>query len=359
MLRDALYLARVEFVRLLRLRETVVWTLVMPTLFMYFVGSVMANSLGRPDAPDPVGVFVPQTAGPMANDLLAQLTNRGFRVVRAADPRDLGRFRRRLRVPEGFTASIESGAPVSLEFDHSGNELTAAYDQLRLLAAAQNLPALRSGRSEVTLDVRAAGGHGAPPTGFQQSVPGTMVMFTMFALFGVGAVSLTFERNQGILLRLATTPMTRGAVVLGMTGARLGIGLLQIGYAMCIGTLLFHVRWPHLPAVLLVLAAYAALATLFGMLLGNFCRTDGQAIGFGMIISNVLAGLGGCWWPIEIAPPWSQKLAVFMPTGLTMDALHRLMSFHAAPSAILPHIAVTVTATAVAGYALAKTFRFH
>jgi ABC-type Na+ efflux pump permease subunit len=359
MLRDALYLARVEFVRLLRLRETVVWTLVMPTLFMYFVGSVMANSLGRPDSPDPIGVFIPQSAGPMANNLLAQLTKRGFQVVRADDARDLDRFRRRLRVPERFTATIESGAPVSLDFDHSGNDLTAAYDQLRLLAAVRNLPALRSGRSEVTLDVQAAGNRGAPPTGFQQSVPGTMVMFTMFALFGVGAVSLTFERNQGILLRLATTPMTRGAVVLGMTGARLGIGLLQIGYAMCVGTLLFHVRWPHLPAVLLVLAVYAALATMFGMLLGNYCRTDGQAIGFGMIISNVLAGLGGCWWPIEIAPQWSQKLAIYMPTGLTMDALHRLMSFHAAPSTVLPHVAAMVAVTLVAAYALAKSFRFH
>jgi ABC-type multidrug transport system permease subunit len=41
----------------------------------------------------------------------------------------------------------------------------------------------------------------------------------------------------------------------------------------------------------------------------------------------LLAALGGCWWPIEVAPAWMQQLALFLPTGWVMDALHRLMYF--------------------------------
>jgi ABC-type multidrug transport system permease subunit len=47
--------------------------------------------------------------------------------------------------------------------------------------------------------------------------------------------------------------------------------------------------------------------------------------------ANVLAALGGCWWPIEVAPRWMQELASWLPTGWVMNALHRLMLFHSGP----------------------------
>jgi hypothetical protein len=40
-------------------------------------------------------------------------------------------------------------------------------------------------------------------------------MFTLLIMFTSGAVTLTIERNQGILRRLASSSMTRGAVTLG------------------------------------------------------------------------------------------------------------------------------------------------
>ena len=55
-----------------------------------------------------------------------------------------------------------------------------------------------------------------------------MVMFTLTVLFTVGAVSLLMERNKGIFRRLASSPMSRGSVVLGMWGARMGLGLIQM-----------------------------------------------------------------------------------------------------------------------------------
>ena len=37
-----------------------------------------------------------------------------------------------------------------------------------------------------------------------------MVMFTLLVMFTSGAVTLTVERNRGILRRLASSPMSRG-----------------------------------------------------------------------------------------------------------------------------------------------------
>jgi ABC-type multidrug transport system permease subunit len=210
------------------------------------------------------------------------------------------------------------------------------------------------------LEVKTAGKRVDPPIGFEQSIPGTMVMFTLLVLFTSGAVTLTIERNNGILRRLATSPMERGAVVLGKWGARMAVGMVQLAFALLTGAVLFHIHWgPNLPAIALVLIAYGALAAVLGMLLGNLGRTEGQVIGFGVIASNIAAALGGCWWPIEITPRWAQKLALFFPTGLTMNALHKLVNFGDGPASVIPHICVLTAAAAITGWILARCFRFQ
>jgi ABC-type multidrug transport system permease subunit len=88
-------------------------------------------------------------------------------------------------------------------------------------------------------------------------------------------------------------------------------------------------------------------------------RTEQQVVGLGVIAANVLAALGGCWWPIEITPLWTQKLALLFPTGWAMDALHKLVSFGEPAGAILPHLAAILTAALAAGWAASRRFRFQ
>jgi hypothetical protein len=354
MWRDIAFLFRAELWRLLRVRETIVWTFVMPLLFIYFIGSI---SSGGNNGRDGIGVTIPADAGVLADRLIEELERRDFQVFRVA-PEELGGSYRRLEIPAGFTDAIEHGRPVKVRYSRSGGDLSADFDQVRLaraVAALGHAPAPLA-----TADVQFAGRRARPPAGFDQAAPGIMVMFTLTVLFTVGGVSLLMERNKGIFRRLASSPMSRGSVVLGMWGARMGLGLIQIAYAMVASAVLFHVHWmPRLPAIALVLLVYAALATALGMLLGNFCNTDGQVVGFGVMAANVMAGLGGCWWPIEIAPPWSQKLAMALPTGITMDAMHKLMSFGAPSSAVAAHVAVLAAGALAAGWLLARTFRFQ
>jgi ABC-type Na+ efflux pump permease subunit len=377
MFRDALYLARMDAAQLLRRRETLIWTFVMPIVFFYFLGTVTGNSSGP--AKDNLAVSVPPDAGFLADRLLARLEQRGYHVIRAQEPKDFLSFRRRLSIPAGFTDSVLAGKPMKIRFERTGEDIGADYDRVRLYRAVyttladlivvsgENAKASKDAFEELaaqprmlTLNVQSAGKRLDAPTGFEQSVPGTMVMFTLLVLFTTGGVSLTIERNQGILRRLASSPMSRGAVVLGKWGARMSLGVFQIAFAMVAGSVLFHVRWgPNLPVVVLVLLVYGSLAAALGMLLGNFGRTEGQVVGLGVIASNVLAGLGGCWWPIEVTPLWTQKLALAFPTGWTMDALHKLMNFGASPSSVLPNLFVTAAAALAAGYVLSRSFRYQ
>jgi ABC-type multidrug transport system permease subunit len=185
-------------------------------------------------------------------------------------------------------------------------------------------------------------------------------MFTLLVLFTSGAVTLTIERNQGLLRRLASAPLSRRSIVFAKFLSRFVLGLIQIAFAMITGALLFQVDWgPHLAAVIPLLTVYAACAAMLGMLLGNMARTEGQVIGFAVIATNVVAAVGGCWWPIEITPAWMQKLALAVPTGWAMDALHKLVSFGDTPVSVLPHFLALLATTVASGLLVARSFRFQ
>lgn len=371
MIKDAGYLAYRDLKILLPRRETWMWTFVMPIVFFYFIGNV-TGGFGRKEKRDPIAVMVPSDAGFLADELIGRLEQRNFLIVHEQN------FFRELRIPPGFTASVLAGKPVKLEFTRYGAGSDTDYDQTRVSRAVYTVlgdllaVTSRGGAPDpasfaklareprlISLEVSSAGKRKFAPVGFAQAVPGTLVMFTLLVMFTSGAASLLVERRQGILRRLASSPMSRGAVVLGKWGARVSLGFIQILFAMVAGTVLFQVHWDHLGAILALLAAYASLAAVLGMLLGNLAQSDGQVVGLGVIASNVMAALGGCWWPIEITPRWSQNLALAFPTGWAMDALHKLMSFGDSGAAVIPHIAVFVGTALIAGYVLVRSFRFQ
>ncbi len=163
------------------------------------------------------------------------------------------------------------------------------------------------------------------------------------------------ERSQGILRRLAATPLGAGSIVAGKAAARRSLGLFQATFAMIVGRWLFGVRWgENRAAVVGFLVVYAALTAMLGML----GRSERQVVGLGVISWNVLAAVGGCWWRLEITPLWAQRPAWLTPTGWAMDALHRLVSFGQPPGAILRHFALSATAAFAAAWAAVRLFRF-
>ena len=372
MLKDAFFLTCQDLKYLLRRRETLLWTFVMPIVFFYFIGSA-TGGFGRPQQPDPIRVTAPPDAGFLKEELVKRLEQANYRVVQDADAG------REIRIPEGFTATVLAGKPVKIEFVREGQGVGADYDEVRLSRAvytvladfttlstagiplsSQGFADLAKQPRNISLQVTSAGQRKFAPVGFAQAIPGTLIMFTLLVVFTSGSVSIAVERRQGILRRLASSPMSRGAVVLGKWGARVALGFVQIIFAMITGTILFKVQWgDHLWTVIGVLAAYASMAAALGLVLANFARNESQVIGIGVIASNVMAALGGCWWPIEITPRWAQGLALIFPTGWAMDALHKLMSFGDPPVSVVPHVLAFVATALIAGWVIARKFRFE
>ena len=388
MRRGILFLARTDVAVALRARETLMWVFVMPIVFFFFIGSV-TGGFARPKAErhDPLVLEAGGSGGFLVDEMARRLGEQGYDVTvrtsgavldstaeRAAE----GSASRRLHVPAAFTDSVLAGVRTTVRFESEHEGVDADYENFRVgravytvladvvaasaggTATPEEFAKLAAMPRTVTLDVQSAGNRRRIPTGFEQAVPGILVMFSLMIMVTSGSVLLLIERKQGLLRRLASTPMTRTEVVAGKWLGKLALGFVQIGFGMLAGTVLFKMNWgPDFPMVVVTLVVWSSFTAALGLLLGSISRTHGQAIATGVIGANALGALGGCWWPIEIAPAWMQTLAGFLPTGWAMAALHRLISFQAGPASVTGYLLLMGVGTVVLLAAGARAFRWE
>ncbi|MCB9916021.1 MAG: ABC transporter permease [Planctomycetes bacterium] len=388
MLRQALFIARTDLRSMLRQRETLVWVFVMPFLFFYFIGTVTGGGGGvGPNLDQTVRLRVegPREGGVVQAQLFDALRAANFELELEGDEVEEPTTKRRLVLPTDYgahanlTESVLAGEPVTLRFVREGDGNAADLEKLRLSRAVYGVladlvvlkadgvdvspaafTALHDAPRNLTLAVEAAGKRKVIPNGYSQTIPGTMVMFTMMILLTSGAIALVTERQQGLLRRLAATPIPRGAVVAGKWLGKMALAVVQLAFAMAAGTLVFGMDWgEHLGAVALVLFAWAAFNASLAIVLANAVRSEAQMSGVGVISTLLLAALGGCWWPIEITPSWMQSLARFLPTGATMDAMHQLVNFGNPPSAALGAVLALGAGALALGWLGARGFRYQ
>jgi len=198
------------------------------------------------------------------------------------------------------------------------------------------------------------------PSGYTQSVPGTLVMFILIVLMTSGTVQLFEDRMGGRLRRLASSPVRRSEIVASRILARGLIGLIMSLFAMLAGRFLFGVDWggANAPAVLLLLLVYSFAVSGIAVLLGSLACSLGQAIGLGVVVSILISALGGCWWPIEITPRGMQAVARLLPTGWAMEGLHRLMELGSPATAALPAFGALLLFALLLVPLAARRFRF-
>ncbi len=376
-------LAKNDLKLAIRDRSTFLWLFIMPAVFFYFIGTVTQGGVSFLDSSAKL-VVENNDGGFLSQHLESRLAENLFTIIYpkdippVAEGEEPVRYRK-LNIPANFTEQLILEKQVNISYAGLRSGFSNEYDFFRVQKAAfsvlgdlvvvksggdvvspATLGQATSGARPVQLEVTPAGRQMQIPSGFQQAIPGTLVMFTLLVLLTSGAAMLVDEREKQLLRRLASAPLTRGQVVMGKWAGRMALATVQIAVAIGVSfTPLFDMDWGQaLPMVVLILLAWGALCTSLALLLGSLAKTDSQAANLGAFATMTLAALGGCWWPIEVAPTWMQQLQMFIPTGWTMDALHKLISFNMPWQSALPHMAILIVASILVGWAASKRFRF-
>ncbi len=342
----------------LRTKAGYVWLFLVPLVFVYFFGMAFRGP-GDPANPRPAVLIENRDAGFLGTLLMEELDAQGMRLV---DQTKRDEAERGIRIPADFTEKVMKTEPVKVEYfqvEGSGAE-SAFLIELRLIRAvvAMNshlfelasgskepvnepeLRALAKAENPVSLKSRFAG-RNPTPSGFNQSLPGTLVQFLMMNLMIFGGASVAGERADGVLRRLAVYPIRRWELVIGKVYGRFLLGGVQIIFFLLLGQFIFKVNLgQNLFAILVTLGLYAWVAASLGVWIGAVVKNEDKIIGLCVLASSIMAALGGCWWPLEIVPATLRVIAHCVPTGWAMDALHQLISFGGGWETVLSKLGV-------------------
>lgn len=358
-------------------RAAFVWMLLLPLALMWMFGSLSFGG-GRQKASLAVE---DRDHGWLARALVQDLAGERIELteiapaprIPAAAPGRREPPARTLVIPQGFTANVLAGHPQELRLEKAGGaredfSLAAESHVVRAIvrlvtrlaeagppaaadpqgvAERRTLALLAARPPLVSVAVTTAGAGHPVPSGFAQSVPGTLTMTVLMMTLIYGAVFLTLEKRQGVIRRQATLPLPRSSVFLGKLLGRLFLAGAQALLLLAAGRWLFGLSWGSSPGGLaLLLGSYLLAVAAMSTFLGAVLSTPEQAGPVGWISSMILAGLGGCWWPSEVMPRWLWRAAHALPTPWAMDGFHALISFgHGIDAVLLP-------SAVLAGFAL-------
>lgn len=362
----------------LRDRTSLIWLLVMPLAFVYF----MSFSSRPPNDPwdvRPTVVLENKDEGFMSRLFLIELGNQGVNLV---GPEEDSKFTREISIPENFTEQILQKQEVKLKFI----EISASgdSDQLSALVEAnlirtiiafngylveyatntggrepseKALKRLIDSENPVELESSFAG-RNPIPVGFSMSLPGVMVMYLLLNLLIFGGASIAVERRSGVLKRLSIHPVTQTQLMFGKLYGLMLLALVQIVCFLLFGQFVFHVNiGDNLPGIMLTLLVFSWVAASVGLLIGFLVKSEDKIVGFGIMIALPMAALGGCWWPMEIVPEFVRNMAHITPSAWAMDSLHLLITFGAGLGDVIKPIGVLAIYGIVANIVAAKFFR--
>ena len=394
-------LAYKDLSQILRDWKSGLFLLVMPLLFTLFFGFVMGSASAPKADVDPrlpVGV-IDQDEGSLAANLKTLLEDSEVvrpvmfkqdeieKVSKMVGEGDLAAV---IIIPSGYTAQLLADQPVMLEviMDQNlpaGQTTSRALETVtgRLLGAVEaahisksaipqsnvqdNLTLAISGWQEPALTVQLVKATGAATSdedstavsGYAQASAGMMVQFSIFGLI-TSAMVLVLERKSGTLQRLLSTPIRRAEVIAGHILAMFCIVIAQQLILVMVGQFVFGVDYARQPlAILLMITVLSLWAASLGLLISAISRKEDQVITLSLIGMFIFAGMGGAWFPLEVAGKTFAAIGHVMPTAWAMDGFQNiLMRGLEFQSVLMPAGILLTYAVAFFGLAIWR-FRFE
>lgn len=176
---------------------------------------------------------------------------------------------------------------------------------------------------------------------------GQLITWVFIPLFGISAL-FAYERQQGTLRRLLTTPASKATFLLGTITGQVAMALVQMLLLVGFGILVMKLSWGREPlALFIILFASALAAASFGTTMGTFIKSEGQASGLSVMFGMVFSLMGGCWYPLELFPPAIQNAVKVLPTTWAMQGMLDLVLRGGGLQDILPEAAVLLGFAAI------------
>jgi ABC-2 type transport system permease protein len=353
-------IARKELLQNRRDRLALLFTVVLPVIFTVFLGLLIPS--GEDETSRLPLALADADGSPAAAQLVQELSEAPLLELKPMDEAEIDEAVQDQRVaagpviPEGYGAALEAGAPATLTFirvetstgaqsvRQAVETVLSRANTTRLAAevAAEQAAAGAGGVSDDALvdsarslveeglaapavTVEVTDGRGSAVItggGFNQASTGSLVNWVLFSLLGVTA-NMVWERRKGLLRRITVAGVRAREIIGGKMLAMVMLTFLQQLFLVLLGQLAFGVEYFRSPLALFVtMISLSMMAASFGLLIASLFRSEGAVIATTVISAQLLAVLGGAWFPLEITGAGFARIAHVLPSAWVMDSLH-------------------------------------
>ncbi|MFZ4522880.1 MAG: ABC transporter permease [Bacteroidales bacterium] len=375
-MRKLWFIIKKEFLLLIRDIPGLIILFLMPVLLIFVVTLAQENALKSQHARTAV-LFVDEADSPFTVKLVNNLEASGFfRPVIKIDglPVTLGKARELINkgvyklgviIPRSDTVitllidptlqeTIKTSATNSLTFIIKGTQTQEAMNGIFSKLPISMQPVIRAMVAEtiqklppVRQEYALRSASAIQPNVIQNNVPG-FILFAMFFIVIPLAGSIVTEKNEGSYRRLQTLPVSHSVILGGKVVAYLFVCLTQFILMMGIGTWVFPAffGFPPLelghqyPAIAIATIAASLAAIGFGIVVGAFATTHGQAALFGSVMVVLLGIISGTFLPIHIMPTFIQFISHLSPIRWGIDNYLDLFIREGNVLTILPNTAL-------------------
>ena len=340
-------IVRANLKRLFSDRSNLFFLVVLPLLIVFSLGVAIGGSVGdykvgvvdphptdlsravtaRLEATANVTVVRVSDAGALRDDVARRTLDGGWVVEPGADAGDLTPFEwfssgtgddTQLRTIA--TSAIEEAGVrdrvVAVVADQTG----ASTDQ-----AAAAVDAAASASPSTSVTVEEVGEPGNEAASIRAVLAAGELTLFIFLASATGATYLLTTRLLGVTRRVRAAPVPIAQIVTGEAISRFVVAMLQAVIVFFGSMLLFGVDWHDPLAVWLLCVAMSLVGTGVAMLLGTLGRTEQQVSAIGLMLSLVLAALGGSMQPLEFFPDTLRRVAFITPHAWMNDALWKIL----------------------------------
>jgi ABC-2 type transport system permease protein len=345
-------LSRAMFKGFVRDRAALVFSILIPVLFLVLFGSIYKSGgaakvsvleVGRVSLLDQADAAAPQQLGKIlaithAGDVQAALAS-----VRKGQ----------------YDAAVQQRGRTVLVHYSIADQTTAGIVQAVFSSIVQQADVAAAGsKAGYQLTTRQVEDSSLKP--IQYLAPGLLGWaIASGGAFGA-AITLVSWRQNKLLRRLRLAPISVGSVVLARVGISLGVALVQFAVFMAIATTpYFGLKlsadwWMAIPVVACGTLAFMAI----GLLVGSFARTQQAATAIANVIILPMAFLGGAFIPLDYAPSWIRDVSYAMPLRYLVTGMQNVMARGEGPVSALPAIGILLGLAAVLTVISARVFRW-
>lgn len=369
-IKKILYIGYYDLRLTLRDKPFFFWTVFFPILFIIIFGSIYSRGTAQLKASL---LILNQDKGEWGDHFISKLSSPDILIeIIEHIPETYARV---LIIPEDFSLNLSNKEPqsITLQKHHRANVRAAMQIETKIIQAIaktitelvlysnKDINSFFEDPAEFRDIIKVTskfpqGTITTIPGGYDHTIPGIIIMFMMMITIH-GGVSIMEDRKTGILTRILYSNVSLPVLWTGKFFGRWLLAIFQAVILIITGLIFFNFNMGNTILFIINIILFSLTVSSLTIFIGSILDKEDLIIGTSILLANIFAALGGCWWPIEIVPETIRRIAMATPGYWAMDTFTQIIFFNKGFHDIIINYIVLICFTLLFIYFAIKFFK--